>query len=273
VLAGFAAAFVEDRKVLLYAAGALLNVPILIALWGGRISASIQQLLWNGHQQDHKSLAAGVLILFHTLHWGRYWALTLVLVTPLLAYAAFRHRSRNLMLSAAFALAGVVILLHRGTRPYYLVYFSTWAILALVIFAEEHWEIARLFAIPVVAIWLMSAAWNVMRVRESVLYYHQLSAKKVDHLLRQDVPPNATIDSTPNTWVFPIEARRGFVTTTWLPEEQRPCADCYVLMTLKNFTDGKFFTPTNRKILYDGPAFPGSGQLRFPIVLLSPLHY
>jgi hypothetical protein len=282
VFLGLVVTFVDDRPRLLhYVGGAVLNIPILAALWGGRVSESVQQFLWHGHRFEQGSLSSSVLLLFHVLRWSRYWAFTVVILTLVMgAYAALTLKrgitaswQRDLVLAVTFALAGLTILLHKGTKPYYLVYLSIWVMLALAIFAEERWRTARLFVIPVLALWMTSAAWNLMRIRESVLYYRELSDAHVINLLHKNVPAAATIVSTPEAWPFPIEGGYRFLNTTWLPEEQSACPKCYLLMTQDDFDQGKFFAPAslaNRTVLYDGPAFPAARSLEFPIVLLSP---
>ena len=272
------------RAALAYIGGGLLNLPILAWLWDFRIHDSVQQFLWHTRvPRGAETAAFGPLTLLHFLAWSRFWFLALVVFTCVLAVIAlmqvwkFRRTLEpfwiHVAIAATFGLVAVRNFLHL-TNPYYMVYFSVWPMLALAILAEKRWHHVRAVVVVMALLWCGSAAWNLFRIREAVIFHGRLSRSFLIGELHKDVPMTARIVTTPSLYSVPIEAGyTQYLPTTYHAEHQDLCPTCFVLMTEKQRQEALFLPPSNldrRRVLYSGPAFPGTGPLGFPVVLLSP---
>jgi hypothetical protein len=158
--------------------------------------------------------------------------------------------------------------------PYYIVYFSLWPMLCMVMLAEGHWRKFRPLTIVLAIIWCSSATWNLLRLREAIYNYPQLSKRFLFAELKDNVPDDAEIVTTPELYSVPIEAGyKHYGLTTSFQEHQDVCHNCFLLMTSGEFQAGNFVSRSNldqRKVIYSGPAFPHAIQMTYPIVLLSP---
>ena len=272
------------KGALWFAAGYVINLPLQLALWHFHVHDSVAQFLWHIHLMQSETVWHSISVMILVLRWGRYWVIALVIFTVACAGVAVVNLIKKgrpadksgiiFLLAAALGLAMFEAMLHAHTHPYYVVYFSVWPMLCFAILAEEHWKEFRYVAIGMTLIWCASAAWNGMRIRESIILHSQLSKQFLYSEVRRDVPLNAEIDTVPDLYSVPIEA--GFPhynVAIWFPEKQDLCPRCYLLITLSEFHEPQFIAPSNlqrRQVLYAGPAFPGAGPLAYPIVLLSP---
>jgi 4-amino-4-deoxy-L-arabinose transferase-like glycosyltransferase len=275
---------VRWRAMLAYLAGVLVSVPCLFWMWDFKVHDALTQFRWHARRFTGESVLVSVARLYHVLKWSRYWQVALMLFSIGCVLLTLVHlvRRRGVLegwwfefaVSASFVVAGARAIFHSGTRPYYIVYFSLWAMLCLVILAEKEWRRVRFLVFAMLAVWCTSAAWNLMRGREPIVYHHALGKSFELTMLRQRVPLSASIVTTPDTFAIPIEdGYARYDVTPWFAEQQDTCPTCYLLLTEDDYNQANYVRRSNlqqRTILYDGPAFPGAGQLAFPIVLLSP---
>lgn len=271
------------RAALLFLAGGLVSVPLLFWMWGFHIHDAIAQFRWHVAEVGEQPVLPSVATLFRALMWSRYWQVVLVtfglacaIVAAVHLYRAGRQWSwwADFALAASFALVGIRNIFHARTMPYYIVYYSIWAMLCLVIAAEKEWRRMRPIVFIMGVVWCSSAAWNLMRARETVIFHRTLSRNFERNLLLKNVPSNEEIVTTPDLFSVPIDdGYRRYDVTYWFGERQEVCPSCYLLLTREDYQKGSYVAQDNldrRKILYDGPAFPGAGPLAFPIMLLSP---
>jgi hypothetical protein len=265
--------------------GALLNVPVLLVMWEFKVRAAITQFLWHARQTQNTSAARSFLMMLSSLRWSQYWFLALLIFSAasfFLAAVWLMQPDRLVddtqfafVISAGFAIAAIPILFRASTHPYYIIYFSAWPMLCLVMLTEKYWRQMRYVALAMAVIWSSSAAWNGLRLREAITFHRQLGKQFLFAELRKDVPLDATLITTPDVYSVPIEAGyTKYGVTSWFAEHQNICADCYLLMQAQDFQDADYIDRDNlhhRRILYSGPAFPGAQLREYPIVLLSPI--
>jgi len=273
----------RTRAALLFLAGCLVSVPLLIWMWGFHIHDAVTQFHWHATRFGELRLGPSIVTLFTVLAWSRYWQIALLTFGAGAIVAAIVHLIRSgrerswwveFTLSASFALVGIKDIFHAGTKPYYIVYFSPWALLCLVVASEKAWPRMRPILFTMGLVWCTSAAWNFMRAREPVIFYHSLSHRFERNMLLQKVPLDAAIVSTPDVFALPIEeGYKHYDVVYWFPEHEEVCPSCYLLLTREDYDKADYVARDNldqRAVLYDGPAFPGAGPLAFPIMLLSP---
>jgi len=272
------------RGALWFSVGYVLNLPLLLVLWRFEIRESVTQFLWHARALQGETPSHSISVLLSALQWSRYWFISLVLFSFGCIFVAVVRIARKrkpadesqavFLLAAAFALAAFEAIFRSSTHPYYIVYFSLWPMLCFALITERYWKQFRYLAAAMALTWCISAAWNAMRIRESIKFYSALSRRFLDTQLRKDVPLNAEIETIPVLYAVPIEA--GFPNydlTTWFAEKQDTCAACYLLITSSELRQPSYFAPANlqrRRVVYAGPAFPGAGPLAYPIVILSP---
>jgi Dolichyl-phosphate-mannose-protein mannosyltransferase len=267
-----------------FALGGLLNVPVLLALWGFKVREPLAQFLWHAHRLQNTTAIQSFFVMLAVLRWSRYWFIALLIYSVIcLAIAAvwlmkqggLLDQSRiDFVIAAGFGIAALPILFRPSTHPYYIIYFSVWPMLCLVMLAEKHWRQTRYLAVGMAVIWCSSAVWNGLRLREAFLFHAQLGKQFLYSELRKNVPLDATVITTPELYSAPVEAGYAkYGVTSWFAEHQDICADCYLLMQAAEFRDADYISRTNldqRRVLYSGPAFPGAGMRIYPVVLLSP---
>ena len=180
----------------------------------------------------------------------------------------------DLLLAAAFCGAALIFLEKSSLFPYYIVYFSVWPIMCIAILTERYRRQFQPVAIILAVVWCSSAAWNLLRLREAATFHAQLSHRALIAELKKEVPSNATIVTSSALYAIPIEAgysRRGLI--SFNPLQEDVCHECYLLIPQALFDEDNFIPRSNlsqRKVLFDGPAFPKAGPLDYPVVILSP---
>jgi hypothetical protein len=274
------------RGSLSFLLGSLADVPLLLLLWRFHPSEAIVQFLWHAGVQKQHIGPHFFLPLLHLLHWGAIWFLALLafsIAAVFMALHLLKRRGTSLdewqvqfALAAGFTLSALALLCRSTLMPYYLVYFSIWPLLGLVILVEKAAPRFR-FAVAVMLLaWLPSAAWNLLRVREAIVYYPRLSKTFFFAELNKDVPHDQPIVASPDLYSVPIEAHyTHYAIMGTFPERLDTCPGCYLLMTLDEFNLANYVARSNldqRKILYSGPAFPGAGMRDYRVVILSPEH-
>lgn len=263
--------------------GLLSNLPLLLFLWNFHIREAMAQFLWHAHRlETHTTAVKSFVIMVEALGWSRYWFLALVLVALCwiagTALVWWRTGPRSLqpetLLIAAFTLAALPAIFRASTHPYYIVYFSLWPLLGISLLVQNYRKQWLPIAAALGIAWSVSAAWNLLRIREDILFHRGLNNRALVALIDSQVPRNAEIVATPELYAVPLEAGHpNFDLTTWFNERLDVCPACYLLMTRKQFLRGDHVAPLNlarRVVLFNGPAFPGTGPLQYPIVLLSP---
>jgi hypothetical protein len=272
------------RAALWFILGGVLNLPLLFALWNFQIRKPMAQFLWHARLPRGDTALHTFLLMLPVLRWSEYWFISLLALSSgsvLIGAVVLARQGRQMderwldfVLAASFGLASLQTIFRTATHPYYIVYFSIWPMLCFVMLAERFWKQFCYVAVTMSLIWCTSAAWNVMRIRESIIFHSQLNKKFLYAELRKDVPLSAEIYTIPALYSVPIEAGYSrYNLTTWDPEQQDICPACYLLITASEFHEPHYIALANvrqRQVIYDGPAFPGAGPLDYPIVVLSP---
>jgi hypothetical protein len=221
-------------------------------------------------------------MLISVLRWSRYWFVALIVMAIACSVGAMfvllRRKNltatgTDLLLVSSFGLAALVLLARSALFPYYIVYFSVWPMICIVILTERYRRKFQPIAILLALVWCSSAAWNVMRLREPLKFYSSLSHHFLDAELKRDIPANATVVTSSELYSIPIES--GFAHRAllpWDPLGQDVCHECYLLIpkTIVDKGDVSPSTLSHRVVLYRGPAFPGAGPLEYDVLILSP---
>ena len=265
--------------------GACLAVPVVLWCWHFDIRHALAQFFWLAHFKRSDSIHQAFSTLISALNWSRYWFLALLTFTILyLLPRAWREilrmragmtndRQLHLIMVALFALAGLSCIFRTAVNPYYLIYFTVWPILGIAMLVEIHGKHALPFLALGTLIWSSSCLWNMMRFRETILYHSQLSHKYILQVIQREVPPGATIVTTPELYILPAEAGYKLEVTPWIPEQSAVCGKCDLLIEEKEYEHPTYVAGneiSSRQVLYSGPAFPHAGPFEYPVVLLSP---
>jgi hypothetical protein len=272
------------RHALWFAFGAAFNIPLLLFLWDFRVRAAITQFFWHAHRLQVNTAWQSFVLMLELLRWSRYWFVALLVFSGLSIVIGIRKLLtdrrrldpgwREFLLATAYAMASLPMIFRASTHPYYIVYFAIWPMLCLVTLAERSWKQMRPLAVVMVLIWCSSAAWNALRVRETLLLHNALSRSFLYGEVDKVVPRDATVIVTPELYGVPLEATHSrFLLTTWFPEQQDACRSCYVLLTDEEFRNADYIRRSNleqRTVLYVGPAFPKAGAMQYPVLFLSP---
>ena len=268
-----------------FLSGGALNIPVLAILWRFHFSQSWTQFRW--HASAQKDKAGGLqrfLVLLTVLLRSKFWFVALVVFAIACSIAGavvLLKRGRRLdeqdtdfVLAAGFTFGALLLFCKSTMFPYYIVYFSLWPMLCMVMLAERHWRKFRPLAVVLALIWCSSAMWNLLRLREAIYNYPQLNKQFLFAELRRNVPDDAEIVTTPELYSVPFEAGyKHYGLTTSFQEHQDVCHNCFLLMTSGEFEAATRVSRSNldqRKVLYAGPAFPHAIDMTYPVVLLSP---
>ena len=272
------------RSALMFLLGAAVNIFLLALLWHFNIRESLIQFRWHAGLNESGRAIDFFVMMLHGLRWSRYWFLALIPLTLLCLYTAvqlhLQGRGRDprwtaFISSACFGVAALPLIYRSATHPYYIIFFAAWPIFCLAVLAERRWSLVRPVFAVLLLIWTSSAAWNALRLREAFKYHAQLSPRFLNATLQKDVPSSAELITVPEMYGVPAQAgHTHFALTTWFQEAQKvPDAD-YILIPEAELAKGSYIAKRQleqRKVLYEGPAFPGAGQMDYRIALLAPI--
>ena len=257
----------------------------------------LQQFRWWLRVVSEPAQKAQLSDLLFTIRWSKWFFLVLAGFTVFAAMPIALIQLRRLrgdridsesffkLSLALFSLAGAVCLINQAVYPYYILYFSIWPIALLAVEAEQLPRQKRplVLSIAVAAIlfvaWVPSAAWNVLRIREEVLYRKQLTHNYILGRLRQSLPANAKVSGDPSIYMLAAEANLDFTPAPWnanYSPVDRPDVpqDEWLLLTEKEYANPKYFFPSDvrgRSVAFCENAFPGAKHLDFDVCLLRPL--
>jgi hypothetical protein len=267
------------------AAGLLVSLPLVYPLLDGHLREGYVQFEWSRSYLKGTPLSS-LLQVISVLQWSKAWVIALVLLSVLiLAVTGWQILRRRIaldpeglqrLLCATFVLGGLPAFIHSGTHPYYVIYFSLWPMLWLAMIVDRNWRrpaVKAIFALMLLA-WLPSAAWQAMRLRESIKYHRALSLDTLQQQIAKNVPPDSTLVTSPDVYAVPfVTGHPNSHPLPWYEIESESCPNCYVLLDREDL-DKAPPDPRlglgNRRVLYSGPAFPKAGPLREPVLLLSP---
>lgn len=272
------------KAILAFISGSILCVPVLLLMWHFRVRASWQQFRWHTehlHNHNHKQALLELMHLVPNLDKG--WVIGLgvfALVSACIALAVVWKRKGNLdaedktiVIVTGMGLAGLAAFCTGPMFPYYLVCFLVWPMLCAAMLAEKHRVRFRWAALILGACWLLSAADSAHQLLNEARTYRSFNKQFFYQTVHDKVPPGSVIATTPRYYAAPLSAGlTRFGLTTWFTEDEDICPSCYLLMSEAEFTGGRVLKANvaQRKVLYDGPAFPAARVQKYPFVLLSP---
>ena len=265
--------------------GILVTLPLLYVWLDGHLREAYIQFQWSRTYLKGTPFSS-LLQVISILRWGQAWVIALVLfsavVVAVTCWQIMRHRvaldteGQQRLLAAVFVLGGLCAFLHGGTRPFYLIYFSLWPMLFLAMMTDRNWHRPSAKAIFVVMFlaWLPCAAWQALRLRESLKYHRALALATLQQQIAKNVPADATLLTSPDVYAVPfVTGHPNSHPLPWYEIESESCPTCYVLLDREDL-DKAPHDPrlglANRRVLYSGPAFPDAGPLHEPVLLLSP---
>jgi hypothetical protein len=186
--------------------------------------------------------------------------------------------SEALRLAAGWVtLAGFVMFLLSPKLPYYLVLWTPWPMLVLALWLEQaKGRPALLAVLAAVILWLPCTAWNLLRLREAVLYRKQLDLSHLSETLRAKVPANARVVGSPELFAYASEVGLDFVPLPFYGDHVTPDASAWLLVSVHEME-----TPGTTRIAADAlssrstplhfEAFPGVRQNEYPLLLYPPI--
>jgi hypothetical protein len=275
------------RAVAAYAGGGLIAVGVILIMWWPDIPEAVEQVLWHIGLSSPDDYCERLFRLVGVLRWSRYWAIALVAFWFVVGAVAVRRRigsgtgdpvTQVLVATTLFGAAGLACVLSKRTLlPYYLIFFTPWAMLGLVTWLGCGWKGGRRVIPITVAVlaftaWVPSLGWNLLRLREAVLSSGDLKREVRTDTLRRAIPPGATVSTTPELLIPAVEAGFRVVPLPFYPEPFRPADDAFLVLD-----EAQAHAPTHvhpdvlvgRRVVYRGGVYPGVLTCR--IVIYSPV--
>jgi hypothetical protein len=205
-----------------WACGMAIPLVVSLALVAPYFREAAAQFIYNRHVAVRSTFLDNFTHLFQSLRWSRYyvWALIFVEVVAVIPWLTAGLRARTKPLREAdtmlvcvgvFSLAGCLALISSGIYPYYLVHFSIWPMLFLLLLWEtsSYPKVSRvartaliLATVVVVIGWIPSALWNVLRCRDAHLYQALADPHSFAERVRANTPPGARIVIPPSLFLF-----------------------------------------------------------------------
>ena len=272
------------KAILLFIAGVVLCGPLLLLMWHFRVRASWQQFRWHTeHLRNHNHKQALLDFMHLVPNLDKAWVVGLAifaLVTAFVAIAVVWKRKgdldlddRTIVIATGLGFAGLVAFCVGPMFPYYLVCFLVWPMLCVSMLAEKYRVRFQVAAVILGSFWVLSAADSAHQLLNEARTYRSFNKQLLYQTVHDNVPAGSVIETTPRYYGTPLHAGlTRFGLTTWFTEDEDACPSCYLLMSEPEFTGVRVLKANvaQRKILYDGPAFPTAHVQKYPFVLLSP---
>jgi hypothetical protein len=177
-----------------------------------------------------------------------------------------------------FALSGLVSLLTSVLFPYYLIFFSVWPTIAVLVVLEtegrgQRFSKPAFAALIVLALgWLPSAAWNAMRWREARILYPKLDPSSFVPRLRAAIPANAPFEVSPEYFIMVRPMGHDMVRPPVSPANELPPDNWLVLSSNDVLHMGGDQAPglRGRTIVSSGWLFPATNA-GGDMIIFSPI--
>lgn len=269
------------KTALALTAGSSLNLPILYWLLDGHLREAATQFAWAQHQLKGGTAFHSFMLMIGILRWSEVWIITVLSFSALFLVAVLYRTSRgnehlDVILCATFSVGSFPSIWHVGSRPYYLVYFTIWPMLAMALTVEREYrrpQIKVLLSVIMLA-WLCSAAWQTMRLRESIKFHDALNMNALGQQIATRVPRDAMLLTSRKLYAVPLlTGHSPSHPLTWFDTEATSCPTCYLLLDQEDILTADpdpRLALTNRPVLYSGPAFPKAGPLQESVLLMGP---
>jgi hypothetical protein len=274
-----------------YALGVCLATAAILLAVGLDPVAAIEQFTWHAgiYSANKSRISDQIGRLFRMLQWSRYWAAAVVIVAAGLTVGAAISISRDrrilgadpvCRLATLFAACGLLgfVFLARCAYPYNLVILTVWPVVGVGAALESRlgrgkmW--LRIAVILLIAGWLPSAAWNLMRTRELVLWARQMDPEPAREAIRQVIPDGQTVGVDRYVGLFGWSIGRPAVLLPWYEEGQRPPASWWLLIS-----DVEYESPhqiareefARRPVLLETTLYPPACPINRRLFLLGPI--
>ena len=271
-----------------YVAGLAIPAAASLAFVAPHFGEALQQFRWHAHLAKRADWISNAWNFIVVLRWSRYWAMALMAVTlffllPALASIGVRYRSSDsrphalIFSSSVFALCGCAALFSISHLPYYLIYFSIWPMVAVLVILETNglpgkFRKPALAALALLAVaWLPSAAWNVLRWREAQIFYPMLDASVFVERVRAAVASGASFKVSPEYFILARLLGHDLVYPPLAQATELPSADWLVLSDTDLKRLGGAHAPglSDRALAYSGPLY-GSERISGVVTVLGP---
>ena len=265
----------SHRAIAYFGVGATIPAGVIATFVAPHFREAIQQFVWHAHLAKRSNWLANFWNLIVILRWSRYWAIALIAVTllfllPTVVWVGFRYRSivnkgRALVLSSSlFALLGCIVLFSVSQLPYYLIYFSVWPTVAVLVMLETNilgdklGRAARIAVAVLVIAWLPSAAWNAMRWREARIFYPLFDSTSFVERVQNAVPTDADIEVSPEYFILSRRLGRSIVRPPLASAPELPPRSWLILSDkdLERLGGRRASGLSDRGIAYSGPLYP-----------------
>jgi hypothetical protein len=290
------------RVIATYAGGLAIPGLIYLATVRGDPFSALAQLRYNVTAAERayvgQSIVARMIGLLRLRRWAIPWTLVTWGLSLLpLAWLVKAIRSRvvagmgrvemgkddtPLRLAIAWAGVGAYLVLVVGTKlPYYLVLSTPWPLIALLVWAERSLgdRLAKLALAFAMLIWLPSAAFNLMRAREPLIY-GRMSLSRLSESTSH-LPAGARVVGSPELFAYAEEAKMRFVPVPWYAEDYTPEESDWLLISVHDMEhtarspDGTervakaAFASRSAPLRFD--LFPSARQNEYPVLLYAPV--
>jgi hypothetical protein len=263
----------KRRSLFHYAIGFLLPMAAILAFVAPHFGEALEQFRWSARLAQHAGPLRMARNLISVLRWSRYWPMALVAVTVLLLLPVtismmLRVRSKSnrpdplILSSGVFAICGCAALFGVAVLPYYLIYFTVWPVMAVLVLIESRvfsGVLRRLCLAALallVAAWLPSAAWNVMRCREARIFYPKFDPSVFVARVRAVVPPGAPLMVSPDYGLLSHLLGRDLSRPALAKAVELPPLDWLVLSSTDVRRLGGPQALSGRKVAFSGTVYP-----------------
>jgi|GEM_PF-3369699 len=282
-------------------AGGLMAVALILACWMPSPASALEQFRWGlryGAEINTQSLWAVLMsnrVMFKAWFLGLSSFTVLVLIPLGTAvalkggFAAQDHLQRTVFfIAAAFAvsaLLGILVLVGSAFKTYYIVCFSVWPIIALLVYLEsarsrktvQHALLA--VGAALCACWLPGLRYNAYHVRESLTNYHLLDPTRVAGRLAGVVPKSADATGSPELFFIASKAGLNFIPLPWYSKVIAVPPGTYLLLSEYDWKHGRApqalvdpCTPAARSLLFEANLAPGTALRWQNYYVFGPLY-
>jgi hypothetical protein len=292
-----------------YLLGGMVPLLAILDMWSPSLGKSFEQLLWHVRLPMGSSYSDRFVVFFQILRWSRYWVIGLLLawvacgvfavrLTALRASHGddelLRHRQLFFSLCFLFGAAGAfTVFSPRALLPYYLIYFSYWPIVGMLVYFEDIFKAfwgnrtsyyaffktkryliitLSMAAVLVMICWIPSLAWNLMRFRESILYSNVLQPREMVGRIHRVLPRGTEVCVDPWLVSPASDSELDIVRLQWDHPMDRAQNGDILLLTEEDYKKESQSRPAvflRRPILFRDALFPDAGPFRLPIIIFG----
>ncbi len=279
------------QRLAAYSIGGLLPALLVVWLWTPFLREAILQFRWACQFQLDRGRLGALFALIQELSWRGYWLVGLLGLTaglPLAGRLVLSGERPKLapgalvpwIVAATFSMAGLMTLLRSLMHRYYLTYFAPWPVLALGLLLSgltANHPALRRATVALGLVFLVSLGpgfrSNILRARVAIGERAALDRSVFAGRLATLVPPGAPVTGSPDMILIARRAGLNFTPLSWFAGSAVLRPETWVILTDWHRYEAPMVDPRSlagRPIVYEGPAFPASKLLGYPVTIFGP---